>query len=71
MLAMFPSSPARKLKDACKELGIVPLAGYEMSGDQVFDMVEDGDWEGIAQYVHSDAVIEFELYRRLNEYMVF
>lgn len=71
MLAMFPSSTPRKLKDVCKELGIVPLAGYEMSGDQVFDLVEAGDWDGIAKYVHSDAVIEFELYRRLNEYMVF
>lgn len=71
MLAMFPVSTPRKLKEVCKELGIVPLAGYEMSGDQVFDLVEAGDWDGIAKYVHSDAVIEFELYRRLNEYMVF
>ena len=71
MLAMFPSSPARKLKEVCKELGIVPLAGYEMSGDQVFDLVEKEFWDEIATYVHSDAVIEFELYRRLNEYMVF
>lgn len=62
---------SRKLKDVCFMLGIVPLAGYEMSGDQVFDLVESGDWDGIAKYVHSDAVIEFELYRRLNEYMVF
>jgi hypothetical protein len=52
-------------------LGIVPPAGYEMSGDKVFDLVEAGDWNGIAEYVASDAVIEFELYRRLSDYVLF
>jgi hypothetical protein len=42
-----------------------------MSGDKVFDLVEAGDWAGIAAYVESDAVIEFELYRRLSDYVVF
>ena len=62
---------SQKLKDVCKMLGIVPLAGYEMSGDQVFDLVEKEFWDEIATYVHSDAVIEFELYGLLNEYLVF
>jgi len=71
MTCMFPAGPAQKLKDVCRMLGIVPLAGYEMSGDKVFDLVEAGDWDGIATYVHSDAVIEFELYNRLSEYVNF
>ena len=71
MTAIFPAGQAQKLKEVCKMLGIVPLAGYEMSGDQVFDLVEAGDWDGIANYVHSDAVIEFELYNRLANYVNF
>jgi iron-sulfur cluster assembly accessory protein len=31
---------SQKLKDVCRMLGIVPLSGYEMSGDKVFDLVE-------------------------------
>jgi len=71
MTALFPSGQAQKLKEVCRMIGIVPLAGYEMSGDKVFDLVEAGDWDGIAKYVHSDAVIEFELYRRLADYLIF
>jgi len=71
MTCLFPAGPAQKLKDVCKMLGIVPPVGYEMSGDKVFDLVEAGDWPGIAAYVESDAVIEFELYRRLSDYLVF
>jgi hypothetical protein len=71
MTCLFPSSPAQKLKEVCRMLGIVPPVGYEMSGDKVFDLTEAGDWAGIAAYVESDAVIEFELYRRLSDYVVF
>ena len=71
MTLMFPSGPSQKLKEVCRMLGIVPPAGYEMSGDKVLDLVEAGDWNGIAKYVHSDAVIEFELYRRLADYLIF
>jgi hypothetical protein len=71
MTCLFPAGPAQKLKDVCRMLGIVPPAGYEMSGDKVFDLVEAGDWNGIAEYVASDAVIEFELYRRLSDYVLF
>lgn len=71
MTALFPASQAQKLKEVCRKMGIVPLAGYEMSGDKVLDLVDAGDWDGIARYVHSDAVIEFELYNRLNQYQVF
>lgn len=71
MTCLFPAGPAQKLKDVCKMLGIVPPVGYEMSGDKVFDLVEAGDWPGIAAYVESDAVIEFELYRRLSDYLIF
>lgn len=71
MTTLFPSGPARKLKELCKDIGIVPPVGYEMSGDKVFDLVETGDWDGIAAYVSSDADIEFELYSRLSEYIVF
>lgn len=62
---------SRKLKDVCRMLGIAPPVGYEMSGDKVFDLTESGDWAGIAAYVESDAVIEFELYRRLSDYVNF
>lgn len=71
MTCLFPAGPAQKLKEVCRMIGIVPPAGYEMSGDKVFDLTESGDWDGIAAYVESDAVIEFELYRRLSEYVVF
>jgi len=71
MTSLFPSGPAQKLKEVCRMLGIVPPVGYEMSGDKVFDLVEADDWAGIAAYVESDAVIEFELYRRLSDYVVF
>lgn len=71
MTALFPAGNPQKLKDVCRMLGIVPIAGYEMSGDKVFDLVEAGDWDGIATYVHSDAVIEFELYNRLSDYVIF
>ncbi len=71
MTCLFPAGPAQKLKEVCKMIGIVPPAGYEMSGDKVFDLAEAGDWSGIAAYVESDAVIEFELYRRLSDYIVF
>lgn len=71
MTILFPAGPAQKLKEVCRMIGIVPPAGYEMSGDKVFDLTESGDWDGIAAYVESDAVIEFELYRRLSDYMVF
>lgn len=71
MTCLFPAGPAQKLKEVCKMIGIVPPAGYEMSGDKVFDLTESGDWDGIAAYVESDAVIEFELYHRLSEYVNF
>ena len=71
MTALFPAGPAQKLKEVCRMIGIMPPAGYEMSGDKVFDLVEAGDWANIAAYVESDAVIEFELYRRLSEYLTF
>lgn len=71
MTSLFPSGPAQKLKEVCRMLGIVPPVGYDMSGDKVFDLVEADDWAGIAAYVESDAVIEFELYRRLSDYVVF
>ena len=71
MTCLFPAGPAQKLKEVCRMLGIVPPVGYEMSGDKVFDLVEADDWAGIAAYVESDAVIEFELYRRLSDYVVF
>ncbi len=71
MVALFPNSPAQKLKEVCRLLGIVPPAGYEMSGDKVFQLVEEGRWDDIAAYVSSDADIEFELYSRLSEYQLF
>ncbi len=71
MTCLFPAGPSQKLKEVCKMIGIVPPVGYEMSGDKVFDLAEAGDWSGIAAYVESDAVIEFELYRRLSDYIVF
>lgn len=71
MTILFPSGPAQKLKEICKMLGIVPPAGYEMSGDKVFDLVEAGNWNDVAAYVESDAVIEFDLYQKLSHYLNF
>lgn len=69
MQMLFPDGRPMKLKELCKWIGIEPEAGYEMSGDQVMDLVEAGDWDGIAKYVHSDAKIEAELYRRIRDYI--
>jgi hypothetical protein len=71
MTVLFPASPAQKLKEICKMLGIVPPAGYEMSGDKVFDLVDAGNWNDVAAYVESDAVIEFDLYQKLSHYVIF
>jgi len=71
MTVLFPTSGAQKLKEVCRMLGIVPPVGYEMSGDKVFDYVEAGRWQEVADYVESDAVIEFELYQRLSDYVLF
>lgn len=71
MTVLFPSGQAQKLKEVCRMLGIVPPVGYEMSGDKVFDYVEAGRWQEVADYVESDAVIEFELYQRLSDYVLF
>ncbi len=71
MTTLFPASPAQKLKEVCRKLGIVPPVGYEMSGDKVFDLVEAGQWDDVAAYVSSDADIEFELYSRWSDYTVF
>lgn len=62
---------SRKLKEVCRMLGIVPPVGYEMSGDKVFDLVEAGQWDDVAAYVSSDADIEFDLYSRLSDYVMF
>jgi hypothetical protein len=64
------SRDSYKLKDLCEALGIVPEAGYEMRGDKVLDLVEAGDWDGIAHYVQSDAKIERKLYEMISEYAV-
>ena len=64
------SRDSYKLKDLCEALKIVPEAGYEMRGDKVLDLVEAGDWDGIAHYVQSDAKIERQLYEMIAEYTV-
>lgn len=64
------SRDSYKLKDLCEALNIVPEAGYEMRGDKVLDLVEAGDWDGIAHYVQSDAKIERQLYEMIAEYTV-
>lgn len=71
MTTLFPSGSPMKLKELCHKIGIVPKAGYEMSGDKVLDLVDAGDWDGIAKYVNSDALIEWELYERLSDFVVF
>ena len=68
MRMIFPDRPM-KLKELCQCLGIVPDAGYEMSGDKVLDLVEAGDWDGVAAYVASDAKIEAELFRLASDYI--
>ena len=69
MQMLFPDGRPMKLKELCQWIGIEPEAGYEMSGDQVMDLVEAGDWDGIAAYLQSDAKIEAELYRRIRDYI--
>ena len=69
MTAIFPSGQPMKLKELCKLIGIVPPAGYEMSGDKVLDYVEAGDYETVLKYVHSDAIIERELLMRVRDYV--
>lgn len=69
MQTLFPSGTPMKLKTLCQEIGIFPPAGYEMSGDQVLDLVDAGRWEDLALYSHSDATIERELYYRLRDYV--
>jgi len=71
MVALFPNSPAQRLKEVCRMLGIVPPAGYDMDGSKVFGLIDAGKWDDVAAYVKSDAEIEFEIYQRLNEYMLF
>jgi len=68
MRMIFPDKPM-KLKELCQCLGIVPDAGYEMSGDKVLDLVEAGDWDGVAAYAASDAKIEAELFRLASDYI--
>ena len=69
MQILFPAGTPMKLKTLCQQIGIVPPAGYEMSGDQVLDLVDAGRWEDLALYSHSDATIERELYYRLRDYV--
>lgn len=70
--AVFPTyGDSMKLKDLCRAIGIVPQAGYEMDGSKVLDLVDAGEWDKIAEYVHSDAVIEYELYNRLCDFQIF
>lgn len=69
MAVLFPTGTPMKLKTLCQQLGIVPPAGYEMSGDQVLDLVDADRWEDLALYSHSDATIERELYYRLRNYV--
>jgi hypothetical protein len=70
MTALFPAGQPMKLKELCRLLQIVPPAGYEMSGDKVLQYVEAGDYETVLNYVHSDAIIERELFSKLRGYVV-
>lgn len=69
MTALFPAGQPLKLKELCRLLQIVPPAGYEMSGDKVLDYVEAGDYETVLKYVHSDAIIERELFMKCRDYV--
>ena len=69
MAILFPTGTPMKLKTLCQQIGIAPPAGYEMSGDQVLDLVDAGRWEDLSLYSHSDAMIERELYYRLRDYV--
>lgn len=71
MTTLFPSGTAQKLKDVCRYLGIVPPAGYEMDGSQVLDLVDAGEWDKVAEYVASDAMVEWQLFQMLGDYLVF
>lgn len=70
MAILFPTGTPMKLKTLCQQLGIVPPAGYEMSGDQVLHLVDADRWEDLALYSHSDAVIERELWDRVRNYVL-
>jgi len=65
----FPSGSPMKLKELLKAIGIVPLAGYDMDGSQVAALYDAGDMAAISQYVHSDALAEWQLYLALSRYV--
>lgn len=69
MTALFPTGQPMKLKELCRLLQIVPPAGYEMSGDKVLDYVEAGDYATVLNYVHSDAIIERELFQKVQDFV--
>lgn len=70
MTVLFPSSTAQKLKDVCRYIGIVPPAGYDMDGSKVLDLVDAGEWDKVAEYVASDAIVEWQLFQTLSDYLV-
>jgi len=67
MTLLFPGGlgSAMKLKDLCFALGIHPAAG-NTDGSQVLQMVDDGRWSDLENYVRSDVAVEMELYHRIE-----
>lgn len=65
------SSGTMKLKDLCVRLGIDIPAGPEMNGGMVRQLVDEGRWAEIADYVRSDAIVEMELLKRVRQIVQF
>jgi len=55
-----------KLKSLCVRMGIDIPAGPDMNGGMVRQLVDEGRWADIANYVRSDAIVEMELLRRVQ-----
>ena len=69
MWMMFDSlADAKSCKEMARLMGIEVPAG-DVEGKHVFDMVECGDWDGLAKYSNSDVVVEKAMFRMVKKYV--
>ena len=69
MWMMFDSlADAKSCKEMARLMGIEIPAG-DVEGKHVFDMVECGDWDGLARYSNSDVVVEKAMFRMVKKYV--
>ena len=69
MWMMFDSlADAKGCKEMARLMGIEVPAG-DVEGKHVFDMVECGDWDGLAKYSNSDVVVEKAMFKMVKKYL--